>query len=147
MLTATDKGTIRIVVIAVALLAIACVAGVIALALDGTTVPSTLEVTTGVAVGGLVGLLSSTRSGAGGAEAVQAAAFAQAVAQPLPAPGNPTGAVAPIVVNLEQPAGAGLATAGTVDPGEFGGDYAVALGEPTLAQMAAETKGKAPGGA
>ncbi len=85
MLTATDKGTIRIVVVAVALLALACVGGVIALAVAQVAIPSTLEVTTGVAVGALAGLLSSTRSGAGGLEAVQAAAAA--VVQPLPEPG------------------------------------------------------------
>lgn len=120
MLTATDKGTVRIVVIAVALLAIACVGGVIALAIAQVAIPSTLEVTTGVAVGGLVGLLSSTKSGAGGQEAAQAAAMAQAVGQPLPA----GGAVAPIVVNLgapDGPSGAPHDLAEPIDPATISG--------------------------
>lgn len=85
MLTATDKGTIRIVVIAIALLALVCVGAVVTLTIIGDPVPSVLDVTTGTSVGALVALLSSTRSGAGAAEAVQAAALAQG--QPLPIPG------------------------------------------------------------
>lgn len=94
MLTATDKGTIRIVVVAVALLALVCVGAVVTLTIIGDAVPPVLDVTTGTSVGALVALLSSTRSGAGGQEAVQAAVMAQGVAavdQPLPTPGDQLG--------------------------------------------------------
>lgn len=150
MLTATDKGTIRIVVIAVAALALACVGGVIALSIAEVTIPSTLEVTTGVAVGGLVGLLSSTRSGAGGQEAAQAAALAQTVAQPLPQPASSAGAVAPIVVNLDTVPETTAPTAGVADPGPvdmtlLGAEYQHGPpDQPSAAALAAQTMGEPP---
>jgi hypothetical protein len=100
MLTATDKGTIRIVVVAVAILALSCVGGVIALSIAEVKVPSILETLAVASLTGLVGLLSSTRSGAGGQEAAAAAVMAQGIAQPLPQPGSTTGQ--PITVILPE---------------------------------------------
>lgn len=77
MLQATDKGTIRIVVVITGILALACVGGIIALAATQTPIPSTLEVTTGLTVGAFVTILTKTSSGAGGAEAVVAMAAAK----------------------------------------------------------------------
>lgn len=84
MLTATDKGTIRIVVVAIAILALACVGAVVTLTIIGDAVPTVLDVTTGTTVGALVALLSSTRSGAGAAEAVAALGVAKAAGLPVP---------------------------------------------------------------
>lgn len=84
MLTATDKGTIRIVVICVAIATLACIGGVIALSIAHEPVPSILETLAVASLTGLVALLSKTSSGAGGAEAVAALAQAQAAGLPTP---------------------------------------------------------------
>lgn len=79
MLTATDRGTIRIVVVILGVLALACVGGVIALAFMERGIPDVLATVTGLSVGAFVAMLTKTSSGAGGAEAVAALAQAQAV--------------------------------------------------------------------
>lgn len=84
MLTATDKGTIRIVVICVAIAALACIGGVIGLALAQEPVPNILETLAVASLTGLVGLLAKTSSGAGGAEAVAALAAAKDAGLPTP---------------------------------------------------------------
>jgi hypothetical protein len=58
----TSKTTVLAVVISLALTLLLCIGGVIVLSLDGKEAPTALELTATAALGGLIGMLASTRS-------------------------------------------------------------------------------------
>jgi hypothetical protein len=58
----TDKGTVRIVVVFVGLVALLLVGGIVILAAFEKPAPTALETLAGTSVGGLLGVLISTRN-------------------------------------------------------------------------------------
>jgi len=75
----TPKQVILAVVVILGIVTIGCVGGIIWLASVHTPIPSTLEVIAGTALGGVTGLLVSTK------------ANPEPVAEPIPGPPSPPG--------------------------------------------------------